>query len=77
MRGVFFSIEEFATFGGLSWCSSGIVLESKLIVNVKQLAFGEAGNKFLATNSTNFHKLGHERTPFVKGVQMQVCALRC
>ena len=53
------------------------MLESNLIVNVKQLAFGDAENKFLATNSTNFHKLGHERTPFVKRLQMQVCALRC
>ena len=59
MRGVFFSVEEFATFGGWSWCSRRIVLESNLIVNVKQLAFGEAGNKFF---SHKFHKFSQIRT---------------
>ena len=69
MRGVFFSIEEFGTFGAWRWCSRRIVLESNLIVNVKQLAFGEAGNKFFCHK---FHKFSQIRTRTLATINLDI-----
>ena len=55
----FFSIQEFATFGGWRWYSRRIVFESNLIVNVKQFAFGDAGKQIF---SHKFHKFSQIRT---------------
>ena len=40
------------------------MINNKAIVNVIHLALGDACNKFLATNDTNFHKFRHELRSF-------------